>query len=71
MAESLHCPPETITTLLTGNTPVKNKKLPKKNLGPLFKNQKITNQKCCRKSNFLPTTLKINHPWKLFQYLVL
>ena len=30
MAESLHCPPETITTLLTGYTPIQNKKLVKK-----------------------------------------
>ena len=29
MAESLHCPPETITTLLIGYTPVRNKKLKK------------------------------------------
>ena len=26
MAESLHCSPETITTLLTGYTPIQNKK---------------------------------------------
>ena len=30
MAESLHCPHETITKLLTGYTPIKNKKLKKK-----------------------------------------
>ena len=27
MAESLHCPPETVTTLLTGYAPTQNKKL--------------------------------------------
>ena len=31
MAEFLHCSPKTITTLLTGYTPIQNKKL-KKNL---------------------------------------
>ena len=30
MAESLHCSPETITTLLTGYTPIQNKKFKKK-----------------------------------------
>jgi len=30
MAESLHCLPETITTLLMGYTPIQNKKLKKK-----------------------------------------
>ena len=29
MAESLHCPPETITALLIGYTPVKNKNVRK------------------------------------------
>ena len=44
MAESLHCSPETITTLLISNTPMKNKKfffkkvyLLKKKLGNLVK----------------------------------
>ena len=32
MAESLCCAPETITTLLTGYTPMQNKKYPKKNM---------------------------------------
>ena len=30
MAESLHCSPETITTLLIGYTPTQNKKFKKK-----------------------------------------
>ena len=30
MAESLHCPPETITTLLVGYTPIQNKNFKKK-----------------------------------------
>ena len=30
MAESLHCSPGTITTLLIGYTPIQNKKFPKK-----------------------------------------
>ena len=30
MAESLHCSPETITTLLIGYTPIQNNKLNKK-----------------------------------------
>ena len=30
MANSLHCPPDTIKTLLIGYTPVQNKKLKKK-----------------------------------------
>ena len=30
MAESLHCSPETITTLLIGYSPIQNKKLKKK-----------------------------------------
>ena len=29
-AESLHCPPETTTILLTSHTPIQNKKLKKK-----------------------------------------
>ena len=29
VAESLHCPPETITALLTGNAPIQNKRLNK------------------------------------------
>jgi len=32
MAASLCCAPETITTLLTGYTPIQNKKYPKKNM---------------------------------------
>ena len=32
MAESLCCPPETIMTLLTGYTPIENKKLKKKKM---------------------------------------
>ena len=35
MAESLHCPPETITALLIGYTPVQHKKF-KKKLGVLL-----------------------------------
>ena len=31
MAESLHCSPETVTTLLIGYTPVQNEKLKKTN----------------------------------------
>ena len=31
MAESLHCSPESITTLLTGYTPIQNKKFKIKN----------------------------------------
>ena len=30
MAESLHCPPETVTTFLISYTPIQNKKLLKK-----------------------------------------
>ena len=29
MSESLHCQPETVTTLLIGSTPIQNKKLKK------------------------------------------
>ena len=32
MAESLHCSPETITTLLASYTPIQNKKLNKKDI---------------------------------------
>ena len=36
MAESLHCPPETITTLLIGYTPIQNKKFKRKKMNISF-----------------------------------
>ena len=43
MAESLCCPPETITTLLISYTPIKNKQFLKKTLGE--KNENIKGQR--------------------------
>ena len=39
MAESLHCSHETITTLLTGYTPIQSKKLKKKKENTMNKKQ--------------------------------
>ena len=36
MVESLHCSPGTITALLTGYTPIQNKKVKKRDLSSMF-----------------------------------
>ena len=47
MAESLHCSPETITTLLIGFTPIQNKKVFKKE-----------NYQTCYKTTVIKTVIK-------------